>query len=156
MIKLTDILKETMYVGGDSELSDLYDFQIVIEDGEITENDKNYKDTRKLSSFYNDKWDTIENGIQVQLLYFDTEEGYIDIGNHPNPKKYIASRDLEEYTQWLGTGLWTKDPLEKYKGDGSFYPLGLKVYTYEFDTFEDVEDFLKNELKQKLRNIYNL
>jgi hypothetical protein len=138
MIKLLDILKETMYVHSDNELNDIYDWQVIIDDGEIVEDENN----------------TIE-GIFVQIEYFNPEEEeYTDIGEYPNPKKYVASGDLEEYAGWLGAGLWTKDPLEIYKGDGDWEPLGHKYYGYQFDTFEEVEDFMKNHLKDKLRYIY--
>ena len=140
MIKLIDILNETTYVLSNNKLEDLYDFQVTIEDGEIIEDDEDYI-----------------NGVFVQLLYFDPKkEEYIDIGNYPTPKKYVASGDLEEYVDWLGADLWTKDPLEVYKGDGDWDPLGHRTYYYQFDTFEEVEDFMKNHLKDKIRDIYKL
>jgi hypothetical protein len=160
MIKLIDILNETSYVLSNNELEDLYDFQVTIEDGEIIEDDEDYMNTRKSSPFYNSEnpeWDSVANGVFVQVEYFDPkEEEYTDIGNYPNPKKYVSSGNLEEYVDWLGAGLWTKDPLEKYKGDGDWDPLGRKYHTYQFDTFEEVENFMKNHLKDKIRDIYKL
>jgi hypothetical protein len=159
MIKLLDILKETMYVHSNNELDDIYDWKVTIEDGEIVEDEdyENQEDNRKFSPFYNSTWDFAPNAIFVTIDYFDPEEEeYTDVGNYPNPKKYVASGDLEQYSQWLGAGLWTKDPLEVYKGDGEWENFGWKYYTFPFDTFEEVEDFMKNHLKDKLRDIYEL
>jgi hypothetical protein len=139
MIKLTDLLKESTYVNPKGDIEDVKDFQISIEDGEIEDEDGN-----------------IIEGIEVQALYYDVEEGeYMDIGEYPNPKKYVASGDLEEYVTRLGATLWTKEPLEIYKGDYYNYEVnGYKTYGYEFETFEELENFMENDLKQELYTIY--
>ena len=139
MIKLIDLLKESTYVNPKGDIEDIKNFQISIEDGEIEDEEGN-----------------IIDGIEVVVSYYDVEEGeYINIGEYPNPKKYVASGDLEEYVTQLGATLWTKEPLEMYKDDYDNYEAnGYRTYGYEFETFEELENFMENDLKQELYTIY--
>lgn len=140
MIKLLDILKESTYINSKGDIEDINNFAVYIEDGDIED--------------WGGEEDSIE-GISVQALYYDTnEEEYMDIGEYPNPKKYVTSGDLEEYMTQLGATIWTKNPLEIYKGSGDWEPFGRRTHVYEFKTFEDLENFMENNLKETLRSIY--
>ena len=141
MQKLAGLLNESTYVNSKGDISDTDDFAVYIEDGDI----EDYEEGGSIE------------GISVQVVYYDTtQEEYTDIGFHPDPKKYVSSGDLEEYMVQLGATIWTKDPLEIYKGNGDWDPLGHKTYEYQFETFEELENFMENDLKETLRTIYNL
>ena len=138
MIKLIDLLKESTYVNPKGGIENIKDFQISIEDGEIEDEEGN-----------------IIEGIEVVVLYYDVEEGeYVNIGEYPNPKKYVASGDLEEYVTQLGATVWTKEPLEIYKDDYYDFEPNGRTYVYEFETFEELENFIEDDLKQELYTIY--
>lgn len=78
----------------------------------------------------------------VQILSFDEEEGdWLDVDEFP---------DLA-YLNDFGAGIWTMEPLEQYDGDDD-YELGDASVTFEFDTADEVENFMKNDLKGALQD----
>jgi hypothetical protein len=78
----------------------------------------------------------------VQILYFDEEEGdWLDVDNYPN----LA------YLNDFGAGIWTMEPFEQYDGNDD-YEIGDGSIEFEFNTTDEVENFMKNELKAKLQS----
>jgi hypothetical protein len=78
----------------------------------------------------------------VQILSFDEEEeDWLDVDNYPN----LA------YLNDFGAGIWTMEPLEQYDGNDD-YEIGDGSIEFEFNTADEVENFMKNELKAKLQS----
>ena len=78
----------------------------------------------------------------VQILSFDEEEeDWLDVDNSPN----LA------YLNDFGAGIWTMEPLEQYDGNDD-YEIGDGSIEFEFNTADEVENFMKNELKAKLQS----
>jgi hypothetical protein len=79
----------------------------------------------------------------VQILFFDKEEGdMLDVDTHPD----------YAYLNKFGAGIWTMEPLEKYDGDEYDYEFTNGSMTFEFNTADEVENFMKTDLKGILQD----
>ena len=78
----------------------------------------------------------------VQILFYDKkEDDWIDVDMHP---KF-------EYLNSFGAGTWTMEPLEQYDGEYDYIYNG-NDRIYEFNTAKEVEDFMKNDLRDELQD----
>ena len=91
------------------------------------------------------------------------EEGYI---KNKNTKAYFVQilhndedgdmLDVDEFSDLaylnnLGAGVWTIEPLKQYNGN-EYDSIGERYNVFEFDTANEVEDFMKNNLKDVLQD----
>lgn len=78
----------------------------------------------------------------VQILFFDKEEGdMLDVDTHPD----------YAYLNKFGAGIWTMEPLEQYNGDDDYeFTNGSMIF--EFNTADEVEYFMKTDLKDLLQH----
>ena len=126
MAKLNEQFRRMQVLAGiitEAETNSPSPFLVTIYNGEFTD------DEEKETKF-------------VQILSFDEEEGdWLDVDNFPN----LA------YLNDLGAGIWTMEPFEQYDGNND-YEIGDRSIEFEFDTTDEVENFIKNELKDKLQS----
>lgn len=110
--------------------------------GIITEAEANSPSPFLITIYSGEFMDDAEKETKfVQILSFNEEEGdWLDVDNFPN----LA------YLNDLGAGIWTMEPFEQYDGNND-YEIGDRSIEFEFDTTDEVENFMKNELKDKLK-----
>ncbi len=78
----------------------------------------------------------------VQVLFFDEEEGdMMDVDTNPD----------YAYLNEFGAGVWTMEPLKQYDGDLD-YEFTNGSMTFEFNTADEVENFMKTDLKGLLQD----
>ena len=113
--------------------------------GIITEAEANSPSPFLITIYSGEFMDNAEKETKfVQILSFDEEEeDWLDVDNYPN----LA------YLNDLGAGIWTMEPFEQYDGDDyEKYSLGDSSVEFEFNNTDEVENFMKNELKAKLQS----
>ena len=78
----------------------------------------------------------------VQILFFDNEEDdMMDVDTNPD----------YAYLNKFGAGIWIMEPLEQYDGDLD-YEFTNGSMTFDFNTEDEVENFMKTDLKDALQS----
>ena len=116
---------------------------------------------------YGDLTPTAPSDFTINPFEVSIEEGYIeDEDGNEGAKAYLvqilhANKDGEmldvdnfkkfRYLNDLGADIWTTNPLEQYDGD-EYNSMGGRYHIFEFDTADEVENFMKNNLKDTLQD----
>jgi len=164
--KLAGLLKESETL--DKILDKIADFGL----DSLYPDEKKYLDkyskddiNNSIPQRYGDLTPITPSDLTISPFEIDIEEGYIeDEDGNEGVKAYFvqilhANKDGElldvdnfkkfRYLNNLGAGRWTTNPLRQYNGD-NYHSIGGRYNIFEFDTANEVENFMKNDLKDTL------